>query len=176
MKGLKLVLLLVLGSFSIIVQAQNTEIFREISLQIDTGLYSKSNNLIQQQGNDYIWFNYINENEICQVKLYPVNTGALLKIKLEESGDYTIIDSVKNYNNQYFDFKVQFKNLTNSGFLKFRLRYNIDSVKGFYDINLFPATNTTANVHNISDELIVGEEKVFELISNHPDNIKFNND
>jgi len=176
MKELKFVLLLILSSFSLNSQAQVSDIFREISLQMDTCNYSKTNNSIQHLGNNYLWFNYNNENEICQVKLYPLNTNASLKIKLEESGDYTIIDSVKNYNNQYFDFKVQFKNLTNSGFLKFRLQYNIDTIKGFYDINLFPTTNTTASIHNVSDELIVGEEKVFELISNHPENIKFNND
>jgi hypothetical protein len=147
------------------------KLFTNIDLQIDTNSYVASKNSILWKGNSYIQFQYSKEDEVCDVKLWPSPNKKIKKLVLQESGDYNLIDSIVNFNNQYFTFKVQFKHLTESDFLRFRINVTLDDSTVMEEINLFPTTTTTAQLNKKNDELSVGEEKVFELFSNHPENI-----
>jgi hypothetical protein len=164
-----------LAFFSFPSYAQQTEpgdFFEELTLQTDSAQYSTSKNtLITSMGNS-LTFVYHDENEICEVKLYPSTKRNFKKISLLQSGDFTLVDSLVYCNNQYYSFKVQFKNLSRSSFLKFRFNLTADSTSVMKEINLFPTTETSAKLDIRNNELAVGEEKVFELITNHPENIK----
>jgi hypothetical protein len=153
-------------------QIIDTTYFNNISLQIDTLCYSLPKDTAHFQGKDYLFFQYSRENEICDVKIYPSVKQNIKKISLVESADFDLLDSVINYNNKYYTFKVRFKNLSESAFLRFRLNIFIGNDMATQDIPLLPVTKTTVQLNTKSDELAVGEEKVFELVTNHPENIK----
>jgi hypothetical protein len=151
-------------------------LFKDVVIQTDSGTFSKSSNMIQIDDQGKIWFNYFKEDEACRIMLFPDSSSHFKTVSLLESGDFDIIDSLRNYNNQYYDFKLRFKHLTKSDFLKFTIIYSFDSVKFYHDINLFPIFKTTARLNSKTNELTVGEEKVIELITNNPENIILNPD
>ena len=178
----RLAFFLVLAIQAINLRAFSQELpIREMIIQVDTLQFSLSANSINYKGNSYLAFKYEKEDDICNIRipLIHLSGGNAYKIKsmrLLESGDYQIIDSIAKINDQYYECKVQFKHLTRTDFLKFRFRIDYDSNNTVQEINLFPYTNTFAKL-NISDyELSAGEEKVFEIITNHPDNIIINPD
>ena len=97
-------------------------------------------------------------------------------IRLIRNG--SIIDSLLQINKEKIRFKVRFNDLINSNYLKFSFLYK-DSIRGdsgLYELNLLPFTDTYLKFYPQSDELYIGEEKVFELLSNNIENIQFKND
>jgi len=157
---------------SSITQAQNVNYIDKVILQTETAGSSTSEQTVNYQNKNYVFFQYGKENEICDVKVFPSGKYKIKDISLVESADFKLLDSVVNYNNQYYTFKVQFQNLSTSNFLRFRLNIEVDSINFIQDIPLLPVTNTTVKLNTKGEELTVGEEKVFEIISNHPENIK----
>jgi hypothetical protein len=153
-------------------QVLNVNYIDKVTIQSDTSVFSTSKETIRFQNKDYLFFRYSKENEICDVKIFPSFKHKIKDISLVESADFKLVDSVVNYNNQYYTFKVQFQHLSTTDFLRFRLNLEIDSSTVFQDIPLLPVTETTIKLNTKGEDLTVGEEKIFELISNHPDNIK----
>jgi hypothetical protein len=153
-------------------QVLNLNYIDKVTIQTDTSVFSTSKENIRFQNKDYLFFRYSKENEICDVKVFPSLKHKIKDISLVESADFKLVDSVVNYNNQYYTFKVQFQHLSTTDYLRFRLNLEIDSSTVIQDIPLLPVTETTVKLNTKGEDLTVGEEKVFELISNHPDNIR----
>jgi hypothetical protein len=174
MKLKTIVLEIIAFFFSSVTFAQvlNSDFFHQATLQIDTSTYSTLKDTVRYQGSNFVFFQYSKENEICDVKLFPTDKHKIKRISLIESADFKLLDSLVNFNNQYYSFKVQFQHLSQSDFLRFRLNIALDSTNVIQDIPLLPITKTTAQLNAKSDDLSVGEEKVFELFTNHPENIK----
>ena len=153
-------------------QVLNVNYIDKVTIQTDASVFSTSKETIRFQNNDYLFFRYSKENEICDIKVFPSPKHKIKDISLVESADFKLVDSVVNFNDQYYTFKVQFLHLSTTDFLRFRLNLEIDSTSVIQDIALLPVTETTVKLNTKGDDLTVGEEKIFELISNHPDNIK----
>ncbi len=153
----------------------NFNLFKDIIIQTDSGSYSKSLNNIAINKDNFFWFNYHKEDEVCHVILYPDPLFHCKSLSLTETFDFDIIDSIRLINNQYYDFKIRFNNLTKSDFLKFRFKCNQDT-NIYYDVKLLPLFKSTARLDVKSNELTVGDEKVIELITNNIDNIRLNPD
>jgi hypothetical protein len=153
-------------------QVSNPDYLNKITLQVDTSTYSSLKDSAHFQGKDYVFFQYSKENEICDVRVFPSSKHKIKDISLIESADFNMVDSIVNYNNQYYTFKVQFHHLSETNFLRFRLNIALDSSTVIQDIPLLPITKTTVQLKTRGEELSVGEEKVFELVTNHPENIK----
>jgi len=153
-------------------QVLNTDYINKVTLRVGTSDFSTSRDTVNYLNKDYVFFQYAKDNETCDVKVYPSGKHKIKDIDLVESADFKLLDSLVNYNNLYYTFKVQFQHLSTTDFLRFRLNITLDSTSVIQDIPLLPVTNTTVELNTKGDELTVGEEKVFELISNHPENIK----
>jgi len=152
--------------------------FREVELMADTNLYRLSRNTLRFQGKEHLAFEYKDEEEICEVKLYPHDFNRIGSFVLLSSGDFDIIDSLTNMNDEYFRFKVIFHNLNTSNFVKFTfvIRESPQDKSIMTDLNLLPFHATFVKLYPLSDELYIGEEKIFEMITNNIDNVRFNND
>lgn len=152
--------------------------FREIEINADTSLYTLGKNTLKFQGKEHLAFKYQDEEEVCEVKLYPNDQSRIDSIILLHSGDFDIIDSLTNMNGKYFRFKVVFHDLNTSNFLKFTfaIKDTEQEKATITDLNLLPFHATFVKLYPLSDELFVGEEKVIELITNNIDNVRFNND
>jgi len=169
-------LLALFVSLTSFAQVINVNYIDKATLQTGTSDFSTSKDTVSYQNKNYLFFKYSNENEICDVKVFPSAKHKIKDISLVESADFKLLDSVVNYNNLYYTFKVQFQHLSTTDFLRFRLNVEADSTSVIQDISLLPVTETTAKLNIKGEDLTVGEEKVFELISNHPENIKLTPD
>ncbi len=149
--------------------------FKEITIQVDTLSFSFSKNDITIKGEKYLSFFYLKEETIAEIKFYPNHGDDVRKIDISFSTDFDVIDSVFK-TKDYFKCKVRFKNLTKTQFLSLNLvLHEHNSTELPCEIKLLPHTKTTANFYPKEDELYIGEEKEFELVTNNIDNIKENN-
>lgn len=169
----KLFLTGILFLFFLSVFGLNDDIFRLVELRVDTLVFNSNENTIRQNDENNLYFLYDDEDEICEVRLYPKYNVEISSLNLIRSADFDLIDSIVNINNNYYQFKVRFMNLTKSQFLKFSIQVKKDTNSFIQEIKLFPCTNTNANIFPSENELFVGEEKEFELISNNIDNIRY---
>jgi hypothetical protein len=152
--------------------------FREATIRLDTSIYYLTKNYVRFQGTEYLSFEFQDETPVCEVILYPNHPGNLDSIILLESGDWNLIDSLINFNNEYWHFKVELTNLPASAFptFTFRLKKAGESVSVLTELKLMPYQATFVKLYPLSDELFIGEEKIFELIVNNIENVRFTND
>ena len=169
-------ILALLASSTSFSQVLNVNYIDKVSIQTDQSIFSSTKDTVSFQNKNYLFFKYSKENEICDVKVFPSLRYKIKDISLVESADFKLLDSVVNFNNQYYTFKVQFQHISTTDFLRFRLNIEADNTNVIQDIPLLPVTETTAKLNTKGEDLTVGEEKVFELISNHPENIKLTPD
>jgi len=159
-------------------QAQIGPLLRELTLRTDTTYYQLSRNTVAVQGEQHLYFYYRQEDETAELEVYPLGSRAG-RLRLVRSADFTLLDSLTAApNGQSYRAKVRFKELSATRFLRFTFT-QVDSVGGSaltQTINLLPVTRTTLELRPADTELFVGEEKVFELTSNNPKNIRTTTD
>jgi hypothetical protein len=143
-------------------------IIESVSLTIDTLEFTTTSNKIVYRGLDHLFFKYDNNRSVALVNVSLVTDS--LQIELLPSNDFFIIDGLSCTNNNC-SFKVRFNNLEQSDFLKFSFRINGMDLVLLEEINLLPVTTTYAEVYLREDEIYVGEEVSFEVITNHPTNL-----
>ena len=176
--SLLLVVFICISSF-IFGQSQNfRNYFRDAIIRIDTNSYYLTKNSLRFQAAEYLYFEFKEEPSVCEIILYPDNPETIDSLVLLESGDYDLIDSLINYNNEFYRFKVEFPDFSTSNFLgfTFRLKKSGQENPVITELKLLPYHATFVKVYPLSDELFIGEEKIFELITNNIDNIRFYND
>jgi hypothetical protein len=152
--------------------------FRETEIRIDTSTYYLTRNSIRFQTSEYLYFEFTDDPAVCEVILYPYNTGTIDSLVLFKSGDWDLIDSLINFNNEYYRFKVEFTNLAASAFpvFTFRIKRTGEQNPVITELKLMPCQKTYVKLYPLSDELFIGEEKIFELITNNIENVRFIND
>jgi hypothetical protein len=166
----KLIIALLFLSFNL--SAQNC--FKDIVLLIDTLKFTQQKNSINFKGDKYLAFEYFVDNPSCEVRLYPYSMENIQKITLAPSGDFELIDSVFR-SQDHFRFKVRFGNLNRTQFTNFNFTiFQIPLKETTCEVRLLPYFNTQVSFNPKDDELYVGEERTFELISNNPENIRVN--
>lgn len=172
----KIFLLVILLLSLTTIYGKENPLFRLIELRIDTVIYNSEFNATKPDEDKFIYFNYDNEDEICEVRLYPHHNAGISEIKMPRSSDFDIIDSIININNEYYQFKVRFRDLTKSQFLKFTFFVRVDTADSAHEIKLLPCTSTHINIRPSDDELFIGEEKEFEIVTNNISNIRYSNE
>jgi hypothetical protein len=166
-------------SSGITVQSQNfRDYFRDVTIRIDTSVYTLNRNNVRFQNSEHLYFEYRDETAICEITLFPQNAEMIDSLSLLASGSYDLVDSLINFNNEYYRFKVEFPDLNTSDFLgfTFQLKKVGEDKSVITELKLLPYHSTYVKLYPLTDELFVGEEKVIELITNNIDNIRFNND
>lgn len=159
-------------------QFENDNFIHECILKIDTFAYRYSVNYIRIKGDKRLIFFYNESEKIGEIEVYPKYPSRVKSMQLLKSADYIQLDSAVLLNNEYYRFKLRFVNLNKSQFLGliFQLSENQTGKATLEEIKLFPYTKTIVNFYPAIDELYVGEEKVFELLTNNVDNIKVDNE
>ncbi len=144
--------------------------FTNARIFVDTAEYTWSRNTLNRNERRALAFAYEEENEVAEIYLMFNKGASISGISLVPSGDFNQVDSLILFKD-YARFKVQFNNLTNSDFLRFTFKIMEDTTEHLVELPLFPYTTTYAELYLNSDELYIGEEKVFEITSNNADNI-----
>jgi hypothetical protein len=159
------------------VQAQRGDVFQEYFqeaiMHIDSGRFALSMDMAEIRGERKLAFSFRSPEEVAEIKLYPRQLGQIDQLKLLPSGDFTILDSLTLIDNQYYLAKIQFRDLFKASFL--RLVFQITDTQGKQlttEWKLFQFTNTRIQFQPEINELYIGEEKVFEIVTNQPGNVK----
>jgi len=151
--------------------AQLPELFSEIIIRTAQG-NSSSKNDMSDETLPRLTFIYENSNEVAELlfSLKDDSTRASA-LSLLPSGDYEILDPLAPENN-LLRAKIRFTNLNESRFLRLLIQESKGDSVHNYPIPLLQLSQTTANFFVQNDELFLGEEKIFELVSNNPGNIR----
>ena len=155
--------------------ARPATLLSELLVRTDTTTYALSRNVINVQGELHLYFYYQQDDETAELRAYPVTFDPRAPLRLVRSADFQQLDSLTAVNNQYYRTKIRFKNLTASRFLDLTFaRAAADSLAGLLTqtVHLLPVTRTTLSFRPTDTELFVGEEKVFDLVSNNPKNVR----
>jgi hypothetical protein len=152
--------------------------FSDVQLRIDTSEYRLSHNYLVLNNQRSLAFKYESDEAVSEIYLFPHIRSTINKISLLESADFHVEDSLINMNQEYYRFKVKFRNLTISQFLQFTLgvKEGTDSTEHMVSIRLFPYHNTFVKLIPGNEELYIGEEKIFDLSTNNKANVKLSND
>lgn len=152
-------------------------IFSKVEVRMDTMMFNTRDNLAVFNGENHLYLHFNEENPVCEVRVYPYRDDLFSRLMLVKSNDYTVLDSMVNINDEYYRFKVRFRNLYNTDFLNFTFAVsNSDSSEISMEvIPLLPVTTTQVEFIPANNELFIGEEKVFPLITDNIRNIWIDN-
>ncbi len=152
-------------------------IFKQIEIKVDTLSFNSVDHLIRFNDENHLYFEIGENSPVCEIRLTPFEPEVMERLTLIKSGDYDILDSLINVNNEYFRFRIQFKNLTATDFLNFTFsEISEDSLDSrIHIVPLLPVTKTIVEFDTEDTELFVGEEKVYELTTNNLQNIRVDN-
>ena len=118
-------------------------IFESILLKIDTISFNSARYQISYQGEKYHFFKSINNQDFCEITLISAKDSQIENIELLPSNEYTIIDSVRHFDEKYFRGKIKFTDLENSKYLSLIFSIKFKNGKYInYQIKLFPYTDT----------------------------------
>ena len=149
--------------------------FVDMIFKIDTSVYTWQKNAIMINGKMQLPFYYDSENEVAEIELKMAGYAEAGAIQLKVSNDYIILDSLLTFDD-YIRFKVKFKDLTASNFLKFVFKDQMDPSKSqFYDLGLFPHTQTRLQMISAGSELFIGEEQILNISVSNIDNVMLSN-
>jgi hypothetical protein len=154
-----------------------SEIFDRIEIRIDTSVYSSNRHLIQFNGENHLYFEFKENDPVCEVRIIPKNISVISNLSLIRSADFDLLDSMINVNDQYLRFRIKFRDLANSSFLKLTFHLRTEDVlqPSIYLIPLLPVTETTVEFFPEDTDLFIGEEKAFPLITDNIRNIRIDN-
>lgn len=166
--------IILLSLISRIIIAQNPVIspFSRLELRTDSMTYSSDRHFAVFEGEKHLCFQYWHENEIVELALFTKDQQIPSGVSLTPSADYEIVDSLFFVNDAY-RCKIMFHGLTHSRFLKLQFRYDAEAGRAVEIIRLFPCTKTTLSFRPVHDELFIGEERIFDLLTNNAENISF---
>jgi hypothetical protein len=144
---------------------------------MDTMTFNTRDNLAVYNAENHLYFHFNEENPVCEVRVYPYRDDLFSRLRLIRSNDYTVLDSMVNINDEYYRFKIKFRNLYIADFLNFTFAVsNSDSSKFSTEvIRLLPVTSTKVEFIPPNNELFIGEEKIFPLITDNIRNIRIDN-
>jgi hypothetical protein len=156
----------------VIVSAQSGEsIFRLVEMKADTLTFNSINHMVDYNNLKHLFFIYDNENEVVEIALDPRNKE-IRDMKIIPSADFDQVDSMV-FAGDSWHTKLRFKNITRSEFLKLQVKYVSDGTEKTEIIRLLPCTRTSVSIKPGTDELFIGEEKVFDIVTNNAENLRF---
>jgi hypothetical protein len=170
-----LLLLSLFFTLNVLGQTGGESLFRTVEIHTDSATFSSYSHVLNYNGEQCLYFIYNDENEVVEVTFYPLGTSRYTEVSVLPSGDYELVDSLQFYDDAWH-CKIRFHNLTLSQFLKLQIKARKDGGEKLGIIRLLPCTITRVSLKPGNDELFIGEEKIFELITNNIDNLRFSSE
>ncbi len=148
--------------------------FRQAVLLVDTLSFRYPQDTIRFRQEPHLPFYYNSEEQVAELRLTPADTGwiAIRKLSLAHSADYDLIDSILWVNDSEFRLRLRFRAISRSDFLQLTFAVSGPADTLNLPLRLFPYTRTNAIFYPGNDDLYIGEEKSFELITNNLANLR----
>ncbi|MCX7986632.1 MAG: hypothetical protein N2662_06815 [Bacteroidales bacterium] len=165
---------LFLVAFFLIQKVYSLNYIQNIELSInDTLTFSSKNSTLNIKGERLFAFRFLQPRFTAQLKVWPDEEG-ITQVRVLPSPFCQAVDTAILINEEYYLMFVQFNDIINSGQMTLRIQLTDRNGRNrIEEIKLFPYTTTQIKTYLPDNELFIGEEKVFELFSNLPENIKF---
>lgn len=147
--------------------------FKDIVLRIDTLEFSYNEDRVTYRQERHLAFKYENEETVVELRIVPLdNLPVRPNVSLMRSSDYDILDSLVYYDEGYFKTRLRFKSLSSTDFLSLNITTHLGDDSRNLAIPLLPYTKSRASIHVSDEDLYIGEEKRYEIVSNNISNLK----
>ncbi|WP_149867100.1 hypothetical protein [Solirubrum puertoriconensis] len=151
-------------------------LLRDVIIRTDTASYQLSRNTVNVQGEPTLFFWFRRDDETVELRLLPESKLPGQKpLRLRRSADFQQLDSLTLEADGTYRTRLKFQDLTSSQFIRLVVEQPADAPgqEPWRDVvPLLPVARTTVSVRRTDDELYVGEEKVLELNSSNPRNVR----
>lgn len=164
---------LVLGFCNDIVAQQRSEYVDKIELISLTNSYNTKENIIVEDGESHLYFEFTKPEEEFIVKIYPSRRFKDHAFSISTTSDYEVIDSIFLINEDYYQTKVRFRRILDNPRLSLKVHAKREDGRTFiFEQPLFPIAIMEVDFVSIPDDTFVGEETTVHLFSNLPENVK----
>lgn len=154
------------------IQAQSISPFSEVELMIDTSIYTWRTDTIIENAEPKLAFEFTEVQPVVDIKL--LISARVPGLRLVPSSDFRMVDSLLWFGDHY-RVKVRFSNLIETRFPAFNFIIEDEDNQSAVSIPLFPYRNTQLQFRTQNTEMYIGEEKVFDLMCNDPQNLLIDN-
>jgi hypothetical protein len=149
-------------------------LFSKAALFIDTSVYRYPEDMVMISEEGHWAFHFNDEASVIELRLWPRRAGYFTgkQLELEALPDMDILDSLVWVDDQYFRSRIRCKSLSRSDrrSLMFLIRDNERSRR--VHLPLFPYTTTRVTFYPGEEDLYIGEEKRFEIVTNQLANLR----
>lgn len=134
-------------------------------------IFNSNQDTIEFNNKKYLFFEYTSNEQVLKVELHSKNPHYQF-IRLLSSPDFDILDSLQKIDNEYYRFRIRFKNISETDQLS--LLFDVLGLNEIrtIEIPLLAYTHTQAQFNPVPDDLYLGEARKFEIITNNIDNLK----
>ncbi|WP_400190292.1 hypothetical protein [Hymenobacter sp. B81] len=150
-------------------------LLREVLIRTDTATYQLSRHTAFVQGEPTLFFWFRRDDETVELRLQPEKPGVGRPLRLRRSADFQQLDSLTLEIDGSYRTRLKFQDLTSAQFVRLVVEQPADQPgeEPLRDVvPLLPLARTSVGLRPSDEELYVGEEKVFELTSSNPRNVR----
>lgn len=149
-------------------------VVQELVLRVDTSRYRYPADVVQVAGEPHLPFRYEQDAQTVEISLRLRDKPQWRdrQLRIDPSPDYDLLDSLYLIEGNQYRFRLRFRSLNRSDFLQLVLVLQAGERQDRVALRLFPFTETRAVFYPGQDELYIGEEKRFEIISNQVGNLR----
>jgi hypothetical protein len=158
--------------------AQNAinDFWQDVEVKIDTNIYTWQNNHTIIQNHKYLIFNTLTDSPTLEIRFKALAFLDISALELNPEADFEIISPCQKIAEGVYKTKIRFKSWLKNRFpvLLFKLNYYQfgQARQTNFELPLLAYHATTAQIRPQNDELFIGEEQTFEILSNFSDNIQ----
>ena len=149
-------------------------LLRTVSLVLDTARYALPGQQVLVAGEPRLYFYYHADDQAAEVRATP--TGPLKRLRLLPSPDFRVQDSLVRAPDGSYRGVLRFRNLTATPFVQLVFAADSAGPAGRRQIvSLLPLTRSSLGLRVANPELFVGEEKIIDLNTDNPANVRLTN-
>ncbi|OGX91313.1 hypothetical protein BEN49_20225 [Hymenobacter coccineus] len=150
---------------------------RGVTLTLDTTRYAQPAQQLTVAGEPRLYFYYRTDDQAAELRATP--TGPVRSLRLLPSADYKLQDSLVRAADGSYRGTIRFRNLTATPFVQLVFVAGADSAgrppRQQQIVSLLPLTRSSLDLRVPNSELFVGEERVVDLSTDNPGNVRVTN-
>ena len=147
-----------------------------VTLTLDTTRYALPAQQLTVAGEPRLYFYYRTDDQVAELRATP--TGPVKGLRLLPSDDFKLQDSLVRGADGRYRGTVRFRNLTATSFVQLVFVAATDTVgrpARQQIVSLLPLTRSSLDLRVPNPELFVGEERVIDLNTDNPANVRVTN-
>jgi hypothetical protein len=149
-------------------------LFVGMDLRIDTARFSYPEARVVIAGESHLAFHYSEDAPMVELRLWPRRPAHFQgkELVLEGSPDWDIVDSMQWIDDRFFRCRLRFKSLSRVDLSALVFRIRDGERQSRVMLKLFAYTTTWATFYPGEEDLFIGEEKRYEIVTNQLGNLR----